>query len=180
MSEDENVPLLPSLEEEFDEDSDVASSKVTSTRIEEGHTCRCTMKMVVFVVIGLALLVIFIGIVLGITLPLVEMASKTSKSSNTTFPTHTSSSSSSTSTLHSSQSLSVTGQPHRTISATSVINPTPSHVATSAYSASSLTSYHGSSLRLSSSGGTSLLPTSALPISSSKVLNIVSMSVHLQ
>ena len=173
MSEDENVPLLPSLEEEFDEDSDVASSKVTIARSEEGRSCHCTgtVKMVVFVAVGVALLVVVTGVVLGITLPLIKIARKSLSSDNpmtSTVPSiHSSSTTASSATMQSSYSLSTTSvQTFHTITATSIINPTPSHVVSSSSSTSS-PSLRMSSSQLQATSSTTLLPTSTILVSSS-------------
>lgn len=176
MSEDENVPLLPSLEEEFDEDSDVAGSKVTIARSEEGRSCHCTgtVKMVIFVAVGVALLVVVTGVILGITLPLVKVARKSSSSDNSMSSTvpgiHSSSTTASSATMQSSYSLSTTsGQTFHTITATSIINPTPSHVVLSSSSTSSLSSpsFRVSSSQLQATSSTTLLPTSVILVSSS-------------
>lgn len=127
MSEDdENVPLLPSLEEEFDEDSDVTSSKVTVAKNEEG-LCHCTgtLKSVIFLAVGVAVLVVVIGIVLGVTLPLLKVAHRSSSSDSSTSPTapgiHSTASSA---TMQSSYLLSTTSETFHTITATSVIHIT--------------------------------------------------------
>ena len=191
MSEDENVPLLPSLEEEFDEDSDVASSKVTIARSEEGRSCHCTgsVKMVIFVAVGVALLVVVPGVVLGITLPLIKVARKSSSSDNSmssTVPSiHSSTTTASNFTMQSSYSPSTTSvQTFHTITATSrsIINPTPSHVLLSSSSTSSLSSpaFRVSSSQLQATSSTTLLPTSATLVSSSIPVPSSSSIVHLQ
>ena len=163
MSDDENVPLLPSLEEEFDEDSDVASSKVAIARNDSRSSlfhCTSTVKMVVFVAVGVTLLVILVGVVLGIALPLVQKARKSSSSDKSVSSAVPIPSSNSSATMQSSlYSLSTPGQTFHTITATSIINPTSSHIASSTSSTSSQSS---TSSRVSSSQATSPLPTSTI------------------
>ena len=130
MSEDENVPLLPSLEEEFDEDSDVASSKVTVAKNEKERSYHSTgtLKLVIILAVGVTVLVIVIGVVLGITLPLLKVAHKSSSSVSSMTRTASSihsTASSSTIMRQSSYSLSTTsGETFHTITATSIVHKT--------------------------------------------------------
>lgn len=156
MSEDENVPLLPSLEEEFDEDSDAASSEVTIARNEEGRSCRCTgtLKTVIFIAVGVALLVIT-GVVLGITLPLLKVASKTSSSDGSISSSILSTASSATMQSRSySHSLSTTpGETVHTITTTSIIHKSSASensLSTAVHSSSSTTSSTSSATKQSS------------------------------
>ena len=159
MSEDENVPLLPSLEEEFDEDSDAASSEVTIARNEEGRSCRCTgtLKTVIFIAVGVALVVIT-GVVLGITLPLLKVASKSSSSDgsiSSSVPCILSTTSSATMQSRSySHSLSTTpGETVHTITTTSIIHKSSASensLSTAVHSSSSTTSSTSSATKQSS------------------------------
>lgn len=95
-SEDESVPLLPSLEEEFGEGS---SGKDTEVKTERRRSSHGAVKIVVIAVIGLVVVLVLIGVVIGITIPLVQRASKPGGGGkvSSTLPTHTTSSSSTTS-----------------------------------------------------------------------------------
>lgn len=98
-AEDETVPLLPSLEEEFDDGAD--NSKVTETKLKEGNYCQCSMRMVVLAVIGLTAVLLLIGAVIGIALAVVDMtAHKHTKSgTSSSFPVQTTSSNNNSSHL---------------------------------------------------------------------------------
>ena len=155
MAEDETVPLLPSLEEEFDEDSGVAS-KVTQVGTEQGRTYHSPkMVVIIFVVVGLTA-VLVIGAVLGITIPLVQRANRHDQSGGTTrvsstLPIQSSSSSSSANStqpaLYSSDFHGTTAHSFRTMTTIpTTLNPTPHSRSATASHASSVFSLSTSPL----------------------------------
>ena len=97
-AEEETVPLLPSLEEEFDEHSDVSGHRVAQTKVLEGKAYQCSMKMVILgIFVGLVVTLIIVGAVIGITVTLgVSRHGKSGGGSkvNSTYPIHTSTSNS--------------------------------------------------------------------------------------
>lgn len=86
-SEDEAVPLLPSLEEEFDKDS---SGKVTQVKTKEGHQRRGALAVVG---VGGALVLVAVVVAVGITIPLIERANQHGGGvkMSSAFPTHSTS-----------------------------------------------------------------------------------------
>ena len=70
-AEDETVPLLPSLDEEFDEHIDVKDSHATSRTEGRSHHTG-TRKTVLFAVIVLCAILVLVGTIAGITLAVVE------------------------------------------------------------------------------------------------------------
>ena len=175
-TEDETVPLLPSLDEEFDDDGDVKSPRIAS---EGRPSNNSTVKVAIFTAVVLVAAVVLIGAIVGMTVAIVEYKHGKANgkvTSSASLPVYSSSKHSSNSTRSShapSQATTV-----MTLHTTSIATTTVSSFSYTTQSSYRLSSSLRPSLRSSSTTGTVLKPTPTRSKSSSTTFS-TSVSLSL-